>query len=839
MRIKTLLVLALSVAAVLGGALVTTDVMLDARLAALSAAQDRAHTVNQQVTGLLVLTQDYALHPHERAARQWQARLTEIELALQGDDADVLPAPDEVQGEVYELAAVFKQLVAVPDGAGADLPRRRQELLVSQLLARAQVISGLMQQWSDAAAARRQAAERVYHAVSVAVPVGLMGLLLLLAWQIYRKVLRPLGRLHGAMQAVAQGDTTVHSATGTHDEFGELSRTFDAMAVDLVKELRAEIAERQQVEQALRRSRALLSDAQQAARIGSFVMQRNTGDYACTPVLDEIFGLRGGDAHTLDGWLAIVHPHDAMRVGEMLREALREHQPLDVEFRVLRPVDGLERWMHGTGQMVRDESSRTPSLAGTVQDITERKHAELELQRHHSQLEALVRDRTRELEAARAAADAASRAKSSFLATMSHEIRTPLNGMIGMAHLIGQGALDAEQSQRLAKLQASANYLLQLLNSVLDLAKIEAGKMVLEERALNPQQLVGNVMALLEAPARAKGLQLACEVGHLPERLAGDATRLQQALLNFANNAIKFTEQGQVTLRAHVASEDADSALLHFEVADTGIGIDSQAQARLFASFEQADDSTARQYGGTGLGLSITRELAEQMGGQAGVRSAPGLGSTFWFTARLSKITLVPVAQPAVGGAATLPVGAGVTAGVAGVAGVAGTAGPVPLPPPPPPVLTGVGRRPSEADLAAALRTRHGGARVLVVEDNDVNREVVVALLQEVDLVTDEALDGLQAVNMTGAQRYQLVLMDMQMPRMNGLEATRAIRRSQSARVLPIVAMTANAFAEDRQRCLDAGMDDFISKPFAALEFYSLLLGWLDRHAAPREHLQR
>lgn len=486
----------------------------------------------------------------------------------------------------------------------------------------------------------------------------------------------------------------------------------------------------------------------------------------------QVFGLK---QEALIGYpLTIVHwlPEDLEVINHFLDDVVAgKIDSKQMELRFNHP-DGKVHTVFASSRVVQYKHGKPVGIDGVFEDITERKRVQLLL------------------EQAKAEADAANLAKSAFLANMSHEIRTPMNAILGMAYLMRQeGGLALSQIARVEKLELAGKHLLSIINDVLDLSKIEAGKIKLEIQSFSPSTLLDNAISMLGMQAKAKGLEFVVERGVLPKAVYGDRTRIMQCIMNLVSNAIKFTERGLVVLRMKSVGQSSQGVVLRIEVEDTGIGLTEEQISRLFQPFEQADTSITRHFGGTGLGLVLTKRFAELMGGGAGVSSEFGKGSTFWFTVKLP--------------------------------------------------LCAEGSKEKISTEAVKQQQLHdySGLTLLVAEDDLFNQEVIVEMLKMIGLNVDIASNGEEAVALAKSGQYALLLMDVQMPVMDGMEATRRIRAAGIT--TPIIAFTANAFTEDRAACLAAGMDDFVSKPINAEELYIALSNWLSEDSAKPANQQQ
>lgn len=442
------------------------------------------------------------------------------------------------------------------------------------------------------------------------------------------------------------------------------------------------------------------------------------------------------------------------------------------------------RSVHTFKKPVFDPQGNPLYLIGVSVDITERKLSEEALHKLNESLEMRIEERTRELARAKGIAEEANQAKGEFITNMSHEIRTPMNSVLGMAYLALRSETNPRQRDYLRKIQISGEHLLGIIDSILDFSKIDAGKLDMEVVDFRLDTVAENLANLVSVQAEEKNLGLQFDLSpSIPRYLCGDPLRLVQVLVNFTNNAIKFTEQGEVVIRARTVSENENDVLLRFEVQDTGIGINEAEKAKLFHTFQQGDSSISRKYGGSGLGLAISKRLAMLMGGEVGVESERGKGSTFWFTVRLGKGRQPELMQP------------------------------------------GNGRR--EIDIEAIR-----GARILLAEDSLFNQQVASEFLKDAGAIVSTANNGKEALDLLYRQHFDCILMDMQMPVMDGLEATRLIRSNAAMAGMPVIAMTANVTNGDRERCLAIGMDDFVSKPFKPSALYATLANWLSARSS-------
>ncbi len=589
-----------------------------------------------------------------------------------------------------------------------------------------------------------------------------------------------------------------------------------AFVTDLT-ERRREAKEKERLLEEVQSTGQRLSWALQAGPGGAWDWDLLTGQAWWSPEMYALWGVPPGTPMSTENSMAIIHPQDRKHVEASLAKAIASRVPPKYEFRVVRP-NGSERWMMSSGRIIYDESGPAVRIIGITLDITDRKAEEAELRRHRDDLESMVRARTEDVDRSRKAAlslmqdanvqrqraekaleelarseyelilakdaaEEANKAKSAFLATMSHEIRTPLNAIVGLAHLALKTDKEARKDSYLKKIVNSSTSLQRIIDDTLDFSKIEAGRLDLEHVDFRLDEVLEDIASLMHAKAQGKGLRfLVVTAPDVPLGLHGDPYRLRQVLLNLADNAVKFTESGQVMIRTMLDRSEGERAVLKFIVRDTGIGLSEKQVGSLFKPFTQADATTTRKYGGTGLGLAICKRLVDLMRGEILVKSELGRGSEFAVTADF-------VVAPH--------------------------------------VLPQTHRR------AASRRTDRSlaGVKVLLVEDNEINREVGRELLESEGLLVEVAENGRQAVDLVQPGRFDLVLMDIQMPVMDGLDATRLIRRNAELAGLPILSMTADVRDIGLQECVRAGMNGNISKPIDPEALFETIAGWIKPQA--------
>lgn len=588
-----------------------------------------------------------------------------------------------------------------------------------------------------------------------------------------RRILEPLETATRAIGQMTDGQFELGPLrVQRDDEIGALVRNFNHLVADRL-EYEAALTDSEQ------RFRLLVEGAPDAV----FVQTHGCFAYVNAAAL-ALFGATGSEQLLGRPILDRMHPDCRAMVAEQIRRVNEERQNTPVMEQSYLRLDGSSVAVEALA--VASRYGDDDGAIVFVRDISDKKHVTVELDRYRNNLEGLVAERTAQLAEAKLAAEAATRAKSEFLADMSHEIRTPLGIIVGLGNLLRQKLRDPALERRLAQLCNSADHLSAVVNDILDLSKIDAGHPALDESDFRLGAILDKVTNLVGELTRERGLTLAVEAA--PElrdaQLRGDALRLAQVLINLAGNAVKFTERGSVCVGVTTLAATPAHLRLRFAVKDTGIGIAPQDAQRLFRAYEQADNSTTRTQGGTGLGLAISQRLVALMGGAIGLDSQPGVGSTFSFELTLAR---------------------------------------------------GSGPRPASSPASAT--PNFAGARVLVAEDHPVNQELMLDLLEILGCEAEIASDGAEALDCARATAYDLILMDLRMPRMDGLEACRAIRALPQHRGTPILAVTASAFSEDRRHCLDAGMNGSIRKPFTLATLANDLKQWLPDFARDGGHL--
>lgn len=582
------------------------------------------------------------------------------------------------------------------------------------------------------------------------------------------KELREQGYRIPIIVVTSQGDEKIAveaMKAGASDYLSKRLMNPEGVSLIMRTAIRTQLAEEENLraQKALQESETRLAEAQRIARIGNWWLKVQDNTVFWSDQLYEIMGVkRENFSPGIESILPLIHPEDQDKVKGAMYKCALEFTPYTMDARVLR--NGELRYVEFQGRPEFVRPQEIGRLIGTVQDITERKVIEQELIH------------------ARDAAEQSAKAKQEFLANMSHEIRTPMNAILGFARLMEKTPMNPEQKEFLQSINVAGEGLITIINDILDLSKIEAGKLSFEEKDFNLSELFSSLEGMFRAKISEKGLNLDSEIEReVPEVIIGDPGRLNQVLINLISNAIKFTERGSVRFSAQVLSSKDDAYRLRFEVRDSGIGIPEDKLQNIFDSFTQASSSTTRKYGGTGLGLTICKRIVELQDGKIGVESHENKGSMFFFELPFQKAQAVSSQED------------------------------------------------SQSDEGQHSDRDLSQYRILLAEDNRLNQVLARKVLQSLGFVSDLAVNGQEVLKMLEVNPYDLILMDIQMPELDGLAATRIIREEGDPawKDIPIMAMTAHAIAEEVERCHNAGMNDFISKPFNPDDLFQKMIGLL------------
>jgi len=672
--------------------------------------------------------------------------------------------------------------------------------------------------------------------------------------------------------------------------------------------------------QELKSSEYELRLSQTSGGIGTWKVELDTYKLTCSENYSPLLGFLALSKPTWDDFLAVIHLDDRQKVLNLFK-CFRESKvdtPYDMEYRITTATGDI-RWIRSVGVVECATDETPPTLRGIVQDVTDNKHLTQELSKHKNHLEELVEERTKQLEVSQKKAEAADQAKSRFLANMSHEIRTPLNAIIGFAYLLQNDPLTDFQQDQLAKQSDASNHLLHVINDILDLSKIDAGMLVLHDEDINIEHLLTKVFSLIQNKASKKGIKLFIDVDHALRFLKGDGLRIEQVLINLVSNAVKFTEEGSISIHITKCEESDLNVLVRFEVVDTGMGMPPEVLDHIFASFEQADGTITRSFGGTGLGLTISKKIIQLMDGKIGVSSQLGEGSTFWFEITLNKSSVKPTdfAVPSkltdkrvlvVDDLAeareslhamllqfniyTETTNSGINAikmiekadqegspfhivlldwQMPDMDGIETATKMLALPLRTKPKIIFVTAyvdfldKHEVAELSHAHLTKpvtpsplhdalvnvlsnelkttfqindqsaqhdaikFNDVHILLAEDNPINQDVAIGLLKNVGVKVALAENGQIAFDMAKENHYDLIIMDLQMPVLDGFESTLAIRALPQMKEIPILAMTANAFNEDKEQCMQVGMNAHIAKPVSPNQLYKTLADYLPK----------